>query len=114
RDLDADGHAQREQFLRHATAAHSDPTYPHCELKERVHSVRKLKKIVRIPYFFTETRYTTPAPSSLTRSEPSFATATPTGRPFTLWPPASGTNPSKNVSGSPVALPSLNGTNAIW
>src|SRR5207245_10379187 len=32
-------------------------------------------------HFTTETRYTTPAPSSDTSSEPSGATVTPTGRP---------------------------------
>src|SRR6202022_875085 len=58
----------------------------------------------------TETRQTTSPPSSLTRSDPSFATVTPTGRPQT--PSAEATKPVRKSSYSPVGAPSLIGSRA--
>lgn len=65
-------------------------------------------------YLDTEMRYTTCAPSSENSSEPSGATVTPTGRPFTLPFFGSGTSPVRNGCGSPEGWPSLKGTKTIW
>src|SRR5689334_12432454 len=54
------------------------------------------------------TRQMEPDASSLTSNDPSFATATPTGRPHTL--PSGVTNPVRKSSYSPVAFPSFTGT----
>ena len=52
-----------------------------------------------------DTRQIEPLPSSLTSSEPSCVTATPTGRPQTLL--SSPTKPTRKSSYAPVGLPSF-------
>src|SRR5712671_135812 len=54
-----------------------------------------------VPWY--ETRQIVPLPSSVTKSEPSLATATPTGRPQTSL--SESTSPVMKSSYSPVALP---------
>src|ERR1051326_1075308 len=58
---------------------------------------------------FFDTRQMVPLPSSVTSSDPSFATATPTGRPHTCF--SDTTKPVMKSSYSPVGLPLANGRN---
>jgi len=73
----------------------------------RVGNLQRVVKVLRLPV----DRSVLP-PSSDISSEPSASCATPTGRPHTSLLSGESMKPVRNGRGSPVALPSLKGTNA--